>query len=702
LAGEVNRTRAQALRQQAANLLAQYWVLPRGSDTSCAQSGSAFVVSDRCGDIDATPGQLHGLFSHDTRFLSRWRLIVEGYTLEVVSTSDVENLAAQSFRLRPTDTIGETPGFSIVRRRDVGDGFHEMLQVRNHSSRQLKIRLYIDAAADFADVFEVKDALEKKGEHYTRVQSDELVLGYRRDDFVCETVVTSSSRVEFRDASLCFDITVVPLGEWQTCLDVVPNTETERVVTYRRDEVAPALNIQESLDRWIADAPILESSWSELGHIYRRSLVDLAALRFHPDIPGLPAGASVPAAGLPWFMALFGRDSIITSYQSIPFAPELAKTTLRVLAARQCTQVDDFRDGEPGKILHELRVGELTQFNERPHSPYYGTADATPLYLILLDEVERWTGDVSLVRELEPNARAALAWIDEYGDSDAGYVEYERRNTETGLENMCWKDSSNSILFSDGTNSKLPRATCEIQGYVYDAKRRCARLARDVWNDSELAERLEREAMALKERFNRDFWIPDRECFALALDGDRRQVDSRTSNIGHLLWSGIVDDDKAESVVGHLMGDRMFSGWGIRTMADDEGGYNPIEYHNGTIWPHDNAFIAAGLRRYGYTQEAARIAYAILETATYFNSRLPEVFAGYARSLTMFPLEYPTASSPQAWSAGTPLLLLRVLLGLEPNGERLTSDPALPEQLTVLTLRRLRGRWGTSDVTGRR
>jgi len=548
----------------------------------------------------------------------------------------------------------------------------------------------------------VKDALEKMGEHYTRVQSDELVLGYRRDDFVCETVVTSSSRVEFRDASLCFDITVVPLGEWQTCLDVVPNTETERVVTYRRDEVAPALNIQESLDRWIADAPILESSWSELGHIYRRSLVDLAALRFHPDIPGLPAGASVPAAGLPWFMALFGRDSIITSYQSIPFAPELAKTTLRVLAARQCTQVDDFRDGEPGKILHELRVGELTQFNERPHSPYYGTADATPLYLILLDEVERWTGDVSLVRELEPNARAALAWIDEYGDSDAGYVEYERRNTETGLENMCWKDSSNSILFSDGTNSKLPRATCEIQGYVYDAKRRCARLARDVWNDSELAERLEREAMALKERFNRDFWIPDRECFALALDGDRRQVDSRTSNIGHLLWSGIVDDDKAESVVGHLMGDRMFSGWGIRTMADDEGGYNPIEYHNGTIWPHDNAFIAAGLRRYGYTQEAARIAYAILETATYFNSRLPEVFAGYARSLTMFPLEYPTASSPQAWSAGTPLLLLRVLLGLEPNGERLTSDPALPEQLTVLTLRRLRGRWGTSDVTGRR
>ena len=701
--GDASRATARGLRDQAAHMLAQYRVLPRGSDTSCAHSGSAFVVSDRRGDIDAAPGPLHGLFVYDTRFLSRWRLVVEGHKLDTFSTGDVEDLAAQSFLLRPTGTSRENPGFSIVRRRYVGDGFREDLQVLNHSSRPVRIRLHIDAAADFADVFEVKDALEKKGEHYKQVQANGLVLGYRRDDFVRETDITSSAKAEFRDTGVFFDITVVPLGEWQTSLEVVPHTKTARVANHRHGQVAPAPNAQESLDRWIADAPDLESSWAELGHTYRRSLVDLAALRFHPDIPGLPAGASVPAAGLPWFMALFGRDSIITSYQAIPFAPELAKTTLRVLAARQCTQIDDFRDGEPGKILHELRVGELTHFNERPHSPYYGTADATPLYLILLEEVERWTGDVALVRELEPNARAALEWIDEYGDRDNdGYVEYERRNAETGLENMCWKDSSNSILFSDGTNSKLPRATCEIQGYVYDAKRRCARLARDVWNDPGLGERLEREAAELKERFNRDFWMPDRECFALALDGDKRQVDSRTSNIGHLLWSGIVDNDKAEYVVRHLMGDRMFSGWGVRTMADDEGGYNPIEYHNGTIWPHDNAFIAAGLRRYGYTEEAARIAYAILETASYFDGRLPEVFAGYPRSLTVFPVEYQTASSPQGWSAGTPLLLLRVLLGLEPDGERLTNEPVLPEQLAVLTLRRVRGRWGMSNVTGQR
>ena len=229
------------------------------------------------------------------------------------------------------------------------------------------------------------------------------------------------------------------------------------------------------LEEWLEEAPKLESSWDKLGHIYWRSMVDLAALRFYPDI--LP-GASVPAAGLPWFMALFGRDSVITSYQSLPFAPELAETTLRVLSARQGQQVDDFRDEEPGKILHELRVGELTHFGERPYSPYYGTADATPLWLVLLDETERWTGNAQLVRELEPNARAALAWIDDHGDLDGdGYVEYQRRNEETGLENVCWKDSWNSILFADGTNSKLPRATCEIQGYVYDAKRRCARLA---------------------------------------------------------------------------------------------------------------------------------------------------------------------------------------------------------------------------------
>jgi glycogen debranching enzyme len=324
------------------------------------------------------------------------------------------------------------------------------------------------------------------------------------------------------------------------------------------------------------------------------------------------------------------------------------------------------------------------------------------MFVVLLDEYERWTGDADLVRELEQHARAALRWIDEFGDADGdGYVEYLRK-TDNGLENMCWKDSWNSILFADGSMSELPRATCEIQGLVYDAKVRAARLARAFWNDVALAETLERQAAELKERFNRDYWVPKKKFFALALDGKKKQVDSLTSNIGHLLWSGIVEHDKADAIAKHLMSEQMFSGWGVRTMADGQGGYNPIEYHNGTVWPHDNSIIAMGLRRYGYVEEAATIAYALLEAATYFDWRLPEVFAGYPRTLTAFPVEYPTASSPQAWATGTPLLLLRAVLGLEPKGDKLTADPHLPPQITQLTLRRIPGRWGSAEVEGRR
>jgi glycogen debranching enzyme len=426
----------------------------------------------------------------------------------------------------------------------------------------------------------------------------------------------------------------------------------------------------------------LDTDWDPLRRTYERSLVDLAALRFHPLI--LPERA-MPAAGLPWFMTIFGRDSLITSYQVLPFAPELAETTLLVLATRQGRNVDHFRDEEPGKILHEVRFGELTAFEERPHSPYYGSADSTPLYLILLDEYERWTGDAQLVRDLEGPARAALSWIDEYGDRDGdGYVEYERRDPETGLENQCWKDSWNSILFADGSMSSLPRACCEIQGYVYDAKLRAARLAREVWNDAALAARLEAEAAELKRRFHEDFWLGDREYFALALDGDKRRVDALTSNIGHLLWSGIVDEDEAEAVVGHLLGERLFSGWGVRTMAAGEGGYNPIGYHNGTVWPHDNSLIALGLVRYGYREQAATVAAGLLEAAPYFEHRLPEAFAGYRRERTSFPVEYPTACSPQAWATGAPFAFIRALLDLQPGGA--ASDAVLPPQIRTLRL----------------
>jgi glycogen debranching enzyme len=412
---------------------------------------------------------------------------------------------------------------------------------------------------------------------------------------------------------------------------------------------------------------------------------------------------SLPAAGLPWFMAVFGRDSLITSYQMLPFAPELAATTLHALADSQGKKEVELTEEEPGRILHELRFGELTYFRERPQAPYYGASDTTPLFLVLLDEYERWSGDVNVVRALEPNARAALDWIDHYGDRDGdGYIEYQRKTT-LGLENQCWKDSWNSILFHDGSLAGTPRATCEIQGYAYDAKVRCARLAREIWKDEAFAARLELQAAELKRRFNQDFWIPDRQFFALALDGQKKKVDSLCSNIGQLLWSGIVEDDKVAAVRNHLMGPKMFSGWGIRTMAEGEGGYNPIEYHNGTVWPHDCSIIAAGLARYGYRKDASDVIAGILEASLFFRSRLPEVFAGYERTQTCFPVQYPTACLPQAWAAGAPMLGIRTLLGLEPKGEVLTSasNPVLPFWLGTLSVEGIPGRWGRANVVAK-
>jgi glycogen debranching enzyme len=430
-----------------------------------------------------------------------------------------------------------------------------------------------------------------------------------------------------------------------------------------------------SLAEWIRDAPVLETEFDKLNHAYRQSLVNLAALRFRPRNE---LEFSLPAAGLPWFMALFGRDSLITAYQSLPFHATLAKSTLQALAALRATTHDDFRDSEPGKILHELRRGELTSLGEIPHTPYYGTHDATPLFLILLDEYERWTADTALVHELEDAARDALSWIEGPGDPDGdGYLEYRTRSSN-GLRSHCWKDSWNSILFADGRLAEPPIATCEIQGYAYDARLRAARLAREVWGDGALAQRLESDAAALRERFNRDFWIEERGHYALALDGDKRPVDTLASNTGHLLWSGILDQPRANLVVERLMGDDMWSGWGIRTMSTRASGYNPIEYHNGTVWPHDTALIAEGMRRYGFRAEAGMLVSALLDAAACFDYQLPEVFAGYARDETSLPVQYPTASRPQAWAAGAPLLGLRTLLGMDVSGDGLVAEPHIP------------------------
>ena len=661
--------------------------------------GNTFLVTDRRGDVESSPSDPTGLFSYDTRFISKWVLTLDGGRPGLLSIENLNYYEIQHFLVPTASTVYINSPVSLIRRQQVAQGFCERLSVLNHSGeeKQFQVRLAVDS--DFADLFEIKDMLPKKGERYRRVDDGCLTLGYRRGEFIRETRIRSDVRPDVDSEGLIYRIVVPPHGEWSVRISVETHTHIAAIQADVPDPDAQRREREGEVVRWTQGAPHLDSSWRSLERTYERSLADLAALRFYPR---MALGAALPAAGLPWFMAMFGRDSLITSYQALPFTPELSRTTLTMLASYQGVTRDDFRDEEPGKILHELRWGEMTAFEERPHSPYYGSADSTPLFLILLDEYERWTGDRDTVQRMEFAARAALDWIDRYGDRDGdGYVEYERRNPDTGLENQCWKDSWDSIKHSDGTLAKLPRACCEIQGYVYDAKMRCARLARLVWNDFELAARLEDEAARLRSRFNQDFWIADRSYFALALDGDKRQVDSLTSNIGHLLWSGIADEQKAAACVRHLMGERLYSGWGIRTMGDGDAAYNPIGYHVGTIWPHDNSIIAWGLRRYGYRDEAAEIALAMLDAAQFFQGRLPEAFAGYPRALTGSPVEYPTACSPQAWSTGAPLLLLRSLLGLEPVDGRLLVDPAMPDRLSSLELTGIPGRWGKADAFGR-
>ena len=662
--------------------------------------GNTFVVSDERGDIEASSTDPTGLFSFDTRFLSKWVLTVNGERLNALSTDDLHYYETRFFLVPGTGTVYVDAKLSVIRQRAVADGFEESITILNHDDERVDLTVRLEAGSDFADLFEVKDALEKKGEYYSRVKRGRLLLGYAREAYRRETEILATAPAKLDENGLTFKVRIEPHGEWSTDLHVAAVLLGAGGINLRPNtKKPPRHSMERSLQKWLEESPRIECDWEPLRATYRRSLVDLAALRFSPMIAG---GRSLPAAGLPWFMTMFGRDSIFTSLQALPFTPELAATTLRVLGMWQGSRVDDFRDEDPGRIPHEMRYGEMTAFEERPHSPYYGCADATPLYVVLLDEYERWTGDRKLVRELEHEARAALRWIDEYADlMDNGYVSYQRRNEETGLENQCWKDSWDSISYRDGRLPGFPRATCELQGYAYDAKVRGARLARLIWKDQAFADELEKQAADLKRRFNRDFWIEDGEYFALALDAEGKQVDALASNNGHLLWSGIVDKSKARALARHLLGPRLFSGWGVRTLAEGEGRYNPIGYHVGTVWPFDNSFIAWGLRRYGFKEEAAAIASGILDAAEFFDGRLPEAFGGYERPLTKYPVQYPTACSPQAWSTGAPLLFLRTMLGLEPTGDHLIVDPALPVGIGHLELLDIPGRWGRIDAFGR-
>ncbi|MGC4764395.1 glycogen debranching N-terminal domain-containing protein [Micromonospora sp. DT46] len=665
--------------------------------------GSTFIVSDSSGDVESSPATPVGLFAADSRFLSRWVLTVNGERLTALSVDDSQYYEAAFFVVPGGQTDYVEADVSAIRRRRIGPDLTESLTLFNYGEKEMDLDVRLEVAADFADIFDIKfDVRQKAGSHYLHVGPDELRLGYRRGTFQREVSVSASEPADFDEGGLRFTLRLPPGTRWSTELRVVMRALRPDGVDLRASVRAlrpDAATLPTSVREWLAEAPKLDTDSSALQQVYHRSLVDLAALRFAPLSLG---GAAVPAAGLPWFMTLFGRDSLLTCLQTLPFTPSLTPPTLRILASLQGARTDNVLEEDPGRILHELRYGESAAFEEQPHSPYYGTVDASPLFVVLLDEYERWSGDAALVMELEQEARAALAWIDQYADlTSTGYLWYERRNRVTGLENQCWKDSWDSISYADGRLPGFPRATCEAQGYAYDAKIRAARLARTFWNDPAYADRLESEAAALYERFNRDFWLDDRGYYALALDRDGTPVDSLSSNIGHLLWSGIVPPERAGRVAEHLMGPALYSGWGVRTLAEGQGRYNPLGYHRGTVWPFDNSFIAWGLRRYGFADEAGRIAEGVIDAATYFQGRLPEAFGGFDRHTTRYPVRYPTAGSPQAWSSGASLLLIRIMLGIEPHEDHLAVNPALPPGLDRLALLDIPGRWGRADAFAR-
>ncbi|MFG1660877.1 glycogen debranching N-terminal domain-containing protein [Micromonospora chersina] len=680
--------------------------------------GRTFAVSNGSGDIRDDSGVVLGLFSLDTRFLSRWVLTVDDTPLAPLSRDELQYWEVRFFLIPGLATQYTDSKISVIRERSLGGSkaatqagsteasrMTEKLIVLNHGEDVIEPRIRIDVAADFADIFDAKGGVprERPGAIEVLAETGRLRLIFRRENFRRETEIAASSNPRIDEHGLEYAPSIAPGGSWTTEIQINSYLGGANIRDFREVIGSPTgvvrMALKDDLRDWLHEAPKVECLSLDISDTYKRSMIDLAALRFPPLAL---AGQTLPAAGLPWFMTIFGRDSIFTSLQALPFVPELAASTLRYLSLDQGVHIRDFREEEPGKILHELRYGETAAFEEQPHSPYYGSVDATPLFVILLDEYELWTGDDALVKELELEARAALSWIDDYADLVGnGYLWYERRNTETGLENQCWKDSWDSLSYRDGKIPDYPRATCEAQGYAYDAKIRGARLARRFWNDPKYADKLEREANDLRERFNREWWVEDGAYFALAMDPDGRQLSVLSSNIGHLLWSGIVDEQKAPQLVQHLMGTRLFNGWGVRTLAEGEARYNPIGYHVGTVWPFDNSIIAWGLRRYGFDGEAAAIAEGMLTAAKYFNGRLPEAFAGYDRSLTNYPVEYPTACSPQAWSTGAPLLLLRTMLGMEPRDDRLTFAPVLPAGIDRLEIHGIRGRWGRIDALGR-
>lgn len=639
--------------------------------------GSSFCISSHSGDI--FPGAAQGVFYQDTRVISQWILLINGVRREpLVARTPAAYHATFVGRASWQDGRFDSP-LVVEQQRHVGPGLQDDITIRNYSPEPSECFVELSLDADLADLFDVKGGRARSaGVVSKKVNDGELTIhivagGHSRG------VAVRAAGAEVTEDGLSFRITVPPRQEWKTSVIVVPLIDGDPPAKPFTESTAP--HFREGVRRhveWEENVPRIDVSDRNVQEILVRSQSDLGSLRiFDAENPERVA----VAAGAPWFMALFGRDSLLSSYMSLMVDPNLAAGTLLTLAQIQGAKVDVDSEEEPGKIPHEVRLGVTSGFATASQA-YYGSVDATPLFIGLLGELSRWGLADGVTDSLLPHADRALEWIERFGDRDGdGFVEYMRPNPH-GLINQGWKDSWDGINFADGRMAEPPIALCEVQAYVfssYIARSLLARAAGDGAGEQHWAER----AAALKSAFNEQFWLPQEGYFAIALDKDKRPVDACASNMGHCLWTGIVDVDKAALVAERLMSPEMFTGWGIRTLASDMEAYNPVSYHNGSVWPHDTALAATGLMRYGFVKEASRIASSLFDAAEHFDSQLPELFCGFDRNEFPEPVPYPTACSPQAWAAAAPVQLARVLLRFDPD---LTQNvvhlaPIMPDHL---------------------
>ncbi len=665
--------------------------------------GNTFLVCDQRGEI--ADGNDQGIYAADTRFVSVYQLFINRQPCIGIDSSQLDFCAA---RFHVTNPSVHTAQGAITKHtldltinRTIGDGMlHEDFAIVNYAGKEVSFILEVEMRSDFADIFEVKSGdIVQRGHTITSWNHEEKRLRtvYEHEDFhrvANYQILSSDGPVSYANGRLLFEITLTQNQVWHAYAVHVfehgQQIDPSVFTSYEHGQLKETFNQQQA--RWRSRCTQITTSNDGVRQMYQQAVADMGALRiYNMDVS---EDAWVPAAGVPWFVTLFGRDSLIVSYQNMSVSPDFARGALKRLGERQATKRDDWRDAQPGKILHELRLGELAYFNKIPFTPYYGTADATILYLIVLSEAYRWTGDESLLPEFRHVAEGCLDWIDSYGDLDGdGFQEYKTYSSYK-TENMAWKDSTYSVVYADGSQVKQPKGTCELQGYVYDAKVRMAEIFR-VLGDEDRAKALQQQAETLKRHFNEVFWLEDEGCFAFGLDPDKKVITSIASNAGQCLWSGIADQDKAERTAKRLLQDDMWSGWGIRTLASTNPAYNPLSYQRGAIWPHDNGIIAAGFKRYGLAQEANQVIRAVFDATRHFDAdRPPEVFAGVQRKGEIdFPVLYPGgANIPQAWATGSIFHMLRTMLGLRADAphHRLYVNPTLPDWLPDVTLQQLR------------